>query len=130
MGETILQAMQLGKSYGKHEALHQISFSLKEGEILGIAGENGAGKSTLLSLLATIQKPSHGTICFRGRQITSCKREYRSRMGYVPQEIALFEELSGYENLKFFGRVLHVPRKELKERMEQAVGLPVYDVME
>ena len=117
MGETILQAMQLGKSYGKHEALQDISFSLQEGEILGIAGENGAGKSTLLSLLATIQKPTHGTIYFRGKDITACKKEYRSRMGYVPQEIALFEELSGYDNLKFFAKAGHVPNSELKERI-------------
>ena len=62
MGEIILQAEGIEKAYGKRNILQNVSFVLKEGEILGVAGENGAGKSTLLSLLATIQKPQAGRI--------------------------------------------------------------------
>lgn len=119
MGECILRASELGKSYGKHVALQGVSFSLLEGEILGVAGENGAGKSTLLSLLATTQKPSRGTICFYGKDISTGRKEYRGQIGYVPQEIALFEELSGYDNLAFFGKSYYLKPEVWKTRIEE-----------
>ena len=117
MEEVILQAVELEKTYGKRKVLQGASFSLKEGEILGVAGENGAGKSTLLSLLAGIQKPQAGVVLFHGKDITKTKHVYRMQMGYVPQDIALFEELSGRDNLKFFGRACQVTAKELQERI-------------
>ena len=117
MGEVILLVEQLGKSYGKQIALSDISLGIRTGEILGIAGENGAGKSTLLSLLATAEKPSQGTISFHGENIQSRKRQYREKIGYVPQEIALFEELSGLENLQFFGKAYQLKKAELEERV-------------
>lgn len=119
MEEYILQANSLGKAYRKRIVLQDVSFSLKEGEILGIAGENGAGKSTLLSMLATIQKPSEGHILFDGEDIRSRKRKYRAQLGYVPQDIALFENLSGRDNLMFFGRAFHIPKRELLERIKE-----------
>lgn len=123
MGEFILQAQGIGKAYGKRSVLQDVSFSLKEGEILGVAGENGAGKSTLLSLLAGIQKPQTGTILFDGQDISKEKKSYRKQLGYVPQEIALFEELSGKENLKFFGKACHVSSTELPERMKEVCSI-------
>lgn len=119
MEEVILQAVGLGISYGKHTVLQDVSFSLREGEILGVAGENGAGKSTLLSLLATIRKPQSGSILFYGKDIRKVKQSYHESLGYVPQEIALFEEMSGLDNLKFFGNSYHVPQKELGERIRE-----------
>jgi len=123
MKEVILQTVGLEKSYGKRTVLQDFSFSLQEGEILGVAGKNGAGKSTLLSLLATIQKPQSGRILFYGEDIRVAKRKYRASIGYVPQEIALFEELSGKDNLKFFGSACKVPKKELAERIREACAI-------
>ena len=131
MGEIILQAEGIEKAYGKHNILQNVSFELKEGEILGVAGENGAGKSTLLSVLATIQKPKRGTVYFFGKDISKSKRAYRRQIGYVPQEIALFEELSGKDNLKFFGKACHVPAKELSGRIKEVceiTGFPEEDL--
>lgn len=119
METPILQVTDLGKTYGKRSVLQNLSFSLREGEILGVAGENGAGKSTLLSMLATVQKPDTGTILFQGKDVSKEKRSYRQQLGYVPQEIALFEELSGADNLKFFGKACHVTVKELPERIRE-----------
>ena len=131
MGEIILQAVDIKKAYGKRCILQNVSFELREGEILGVAGENGAGKSTLLSVLATIRKPQGGSVCFCGKDIFKKKRDYRSQMGFVPQEIALFEELSGKDNLKFFGKACHVPVKELPERIKEVceiTGFPEEDL--
>lgn len=123
MGEILLQVNGLEKAYGKRSVLQEISFTLREGEILGVAGENGAGKSTLLSLLATVQKPKAGTILFAGKDIAGDKRNYRKQIGYVPQEFALFEELSGRENWNFFGKACHVPAKELPERIREVCAI-------
>lgn len=131
MGEIILQAEGIEKAYGKHNILQNVSFELREGEILGVAGENGAGKSTLLSVLATIQKPQKGTIYFCGKDISKRRRVYRKQIGYVPQEVALFEELNGKDNLKFFGRACHVPAKELAGRIKEIceiTGFPEEDL--
>lgn len=119
MGEFLLQVSGLGMAYGKRSILQEISFSLKKGEILGVAGENGAGKSTLLSALAGIQKPKKGVVLFNGMDIFKEKRRYRMQLGYVPQEIALFEELTGKDNLQFFGKACHVPASELPERIRE-----------
>lgn len=119
MGEILLQAAELEMAYGKRSILQEVSFSLNAGEILGVAGENGAGKSTLLSALAGIRKPQKGTVFFDGTDISQNKYQYRLQMGYVPQEIALFEELTGRENLKFFGKACHVPTAELPERIRE-----------
>ena len=123
MGELLLQADDLGKKYGRQIVLQKVSFELHMGEILGVAGENGAGKSTLLSLLATTQKPSEGTILYQGKDVSKEKRSYRAELGYVPQEIALFEELSGLDNLMFFGKSYHIPKKELTERIKEICAI-------
>lgn len=131
MGEIILQAEGIEKAYRKRIILQDVSFEVGEGEILGLAGENGAGKSTLLSVLATIRKPQAGKIYFCGKDISKGKRIYRRQMGYVPQEIALFEELSGKDNLKFFGKACHVPAKELDGRIKEVcavTGFPEEDL--
>ena len=122
MEEVILQATDLRKTYGKRCVLRNVCLTVKKGEILGLAGENGAGKSTLIRLLAGIQKPTAGTVFFKGKSIYKDKRNYCSNLGYVPQEIALFEELSGAENLKFFGKACHVSEDELPERIAEVTG--------
>lgn len=119
MEEILLQVAELGMSYGKRSVLQEVSFTLKAGEILGLAGENGAGKSTLLSALAGIHAPKTGKIYFAGRDIYKNKRWYKHQMGYVPQDIALFEELSGRNNLIFFGKASRVPGAVLPERIRE-----------
>lgn len=128
MGEEILRTIELGKVYGKQAALREISISVFAGEILGIAGENGAGKSTLLSLLSTAARPSHGSILFCGEDAKTIRRQYRENIGYVPQEVALFEELSGLENLKFFGKAYQLKGETLTERIQEACSITEFPV--
>jgi len=123
MGDILLQVTELGMSYGKRSVLQEVSFTLEEGKILGIAGENGAGKSTLLSALAGIQPIKTGVVYFKGKDIAGNKRRYKQQIGYVPQDIALFEELSGRDNLKFFGRASRVPGAMLPERIREVCGI-------
>lgn len=123
MEGALLRIEGVGKTYGKYAALKDVSFSLNRGDILGIVGANGAGKSTLLSILGMIQKPSAGEIYFNGDSIWSNRAGYLSRVGYVPQEIALFEELSGRENLQFFGKSYGLSKECLKERIAQVCAL-------
>lgn len=119
MGEILLQVSGLEMSYGKRSVLQDVSLVLQPGKILGIAGENGAGKSTLLSALAGIQSPKKGKIFFDGKEISKNKRQYKRQIGFVPQDIALFEELSGRDNLKFFGKAYRVSGAELSGRIRE-----------
>lgn len=124
--QPVLTVEALGKKYGRHWAVREVCFSLDRGDILGVVGENGAGKSTLLSMLATLAAPSEGCISFFGEDIFKQKKTYRTRIGYVPQEIALFEELSGYDNLEFFAKACQVPKEQIAERIENVCRITCF----
>ena len=123
MEGVLLRIEGLGKTYGKYTALEGVSFSLYPGDILGIVGANGAGKSTLLSILGRIQKPSSGEVYFKGKSILTNRTQYLSSVGYVPQEIALFEEMTGRENLLFFGKSYGLSKECLRERIAEVSAL-------
>lgn len=116
----VLELVEVTKSYNnKKNAVENLSFAMEEGDILGFIGTNGAGKSTTISMIATLQKPDKGDILWRGESILKNPHCIREELGYVPQDIALFENLTGMENLKFWGKSYHVPKSLLKERMEE-----------
>ena len=123
MEGALLRIEGLGKTYGKYAALKDVSFSLHQGDVLGIIGENGAGKSTLLSLVGMIQKPTAGCVYFDEKPVAKYKREYLSNIGYVPQEIALFEELSGKENLLFFGKSYGLSKKQCEGEIQRVLEI-------
>ena len=91
--------------FGKRTVLADVNLSLSRGEVFGLLGPNGAGKSTLLSLLATLIRPAEGDIRMEGVSILSRPKTIRSRMGYVPQEIALHAVLPARENLRFWAGI-------------------------
>ncbi len=128
MEGALLRIEGLGKTYGKYAALKDVSFSLHSGDVLGIIGENGAGKSTLLSLLGMIQKPTAGTVYFEEKATVKNKREYLSHIGYVPQEIALFEELSGRENLLFFGKAYGLSGRAAEAAIQSVLEITEFPV--
>ena len=110
--DTFVKVKNLKKSYGNVEALKGISFEIKRGEILGIVGPNGAGKSTFFSILATISKANSGDIIVDGKSITKDKQYIKKNIGYVPQEIALYYSLSGWDNLNFWAGIYGLSGKE------------------
>lgn len=108
MEEICLEVKNITKSYRRVKAVDGLSFQVKKGQIFGLIGTNGAGKSTTVSMLATLMKPDSGSILFRGEDIARNPSRLRKRTGYVPQDIALYESLSGKDNLKFWAGAQHL----------------------
>lgn len=113
----MLQVTDLNKIYGATTILEEISFSVEAGEIIGLVGENGAGKSTLLNILATLQRPSKGSITLNGRSYQKHKKEIRKQIGFVPQDIAVWEDFSVEENMIFFEKLAW--KKKSKDQLRQ-----------
>lgn len=101
----MIKVSQINKTIRKKNVLHDISFSLYDGDVLGIVGPNGAGKSTLISILATIIKPTKGNVSYYvDDELYS--GDIKDVIGYVPQEIAFYEELTIKDNLLLFGAAI------------------------
>lgn len=101
----MLRVNSLKKRYKKKLVLENLTFTVRPGEIIGLVGENGAGKSTLLRILATIDKPNKGSISFFNYLYSKNRKEIRKYIGYVPQDIAIWEELTVKENMLFFEKL-------------------------
>lgn len=123
---NILEVNHVKKYYKKSKAVDDVTFQVKHGEIFGLIGENGAGKSTMLSMIATLIKPDSGEILFNGKDIVTNPVIIQKKLGYVPQEIALYEMLSGMDNLIFFADMYQLSRQQKKRQIEtviQRIGL-------
>lgn len=123
---TLLKVVELHKAFGSTKAVDGISLEVNKGEVFGLLGPNGAGKSTTISMISTLIKPSSGSITYDGRDIGSEPKAIRKRLGVVPQDIALYPTLSGYENLAFWGSMYGLKGAELKRRIgevSEIIGL-------
>src|SRR5690625_1360043 len=96
---------------------------IEQGEIVGLLGPNGAGKSTAISMLSTLIEPTEGDVIFRKKSVLKKPQSLRRIIGVVPQEIALYEELTAEENLFFFGRLYRMRGNYLKEKIEEVTIL-------
>jgi ABC-2 type transport system ATP-binding protein len=119
----LIEARGLKKYYKKVKAVDGINLEVRKGEILGILGPNGAGKSTTISMLSSLIKPDEGEILFKGTDIIKKPDAVRKTLGVVPQDIALYPDLSALENLKFFGKLYNLKGKELRDRIEEVLDL-------
>lgn len=106
----MLEVKSINKSYGKRQVLENFSMRAEQGEIIGLVGENGAGKSTLLKILATLSKPDSGELYLNGKPYKKYFKEHRKIIGYVPQDIAVWEDLTVLENMKFFAKLSPVKK--------------------
>ena len=123
---AILEVKNLVKKYGELVAVKGISFSVAEGEIFSLLGPNGAGKSTTISVLSTLFPPTSGEATVCGHSVTREAMAVKRSIGVVPQEIALYEDLSALENLHFWGQMYGLSGKALSARVDevlQQIGL-------
>ena len=121
---TMIHIENIEKKYRNYRSLNGISLDIQEGEIFGLLGENGAGKSTLVSILATVLKPSAGNVRMNGLDLRKQKRQIRQMIGFVPQEIALWEDFTVKENFYFWSKfVKEKPSEEKLLGLCEAVSL-------
>jgi ABC-2 type transport system ATP-binding protein len=119
----MLQARDLRKSYGSREVVAGVSFTAAPGEIVGLLGPNGAGKTTTISMICGLVAPDSGSITIAGEAIRDDASDVKRRIGLVPQDLALYEELSALGNLQLFGALYGVSGAKLRERCAQALDL-------
>ena len=118
-----LVAEHLGKRFGTVEALADVSFGAAAGEVLGLLGPNGAGKSTAVGIIAGLVRPDRGSVRIGGDAIGTDAAPAKRRIGLVPQEIALFDELPARMNLRFFGALYGLSGRVLAARVAEALDL-------
>lgn len=118
---SILEVQDLVKKYGDFAAVKGISFDIKEGEIFSLLGPNGAGKTTTISMLSTLYTPTSGNATIGGYSITKDPMAVKQVIGVVPQELALYDDLTARENLIFWGQMYGLSGKSLASRVDEVL---------
>ena len=119
----IVEVRDLVKRYGPFPAVGGLTFDIAEGEIFGLLGPNGAGKTTTISMLATLLPPTEGAAAIAGFDVVRDARKVKEIIGLVPQDIALYLQLSARDNLEFFGRMYGLGGALLRQRIEDALAV-------
>ena len=120
-GEQVVRAEGLRKTFGRRAALDDLSLSVSQGQLYGLAGSNGAGKTTLIRTLCGILRPDHGEAHLLGWRMPSAR--VRSQLGYMPQDFAVYEDLTVLQNLEFFGGLYELRRAQIRERANELLDL-------
>ncbi|MBE0634414.1 ABC transporter ATP-binding protein [Candidatus Bipolaricaulota bacterium] len=119
--ENVIHAQGLRKMYGKRAALDGLSLSVAQGQLYGLAGPNGAGKTTLIRTLCGLLRPDEGEASLLGWKMPSTR--VRSQLGYMPQDFAVYDDLSVMQNLEFFGQLYSLRRAQVRERASELLEL-------
>ncbi len=124
----MIKIHQVSKSFGSFRALNSLSLEVKKGEFYSLLGPNGAGKTTCINIISNILPATAGEVEIAGYNSKTQLKEIKKKIGVVPQEIALYEDLSACENLKFWGKINHVNSFVLKSKIEEILRfLDLYD---
>jgi ABC-2 type transport system ATP-binding protein len=113
---SLLKVQGLTKTFGAIRAVDSVSFEVKPGEIYGLLGPNGAGKTTTIAMISGLLRPDGGEVFVAGASFWADPQKAKRIMGVVPQELAIYEELSGRENLEFWGRMAGLAARDAKTR--------------
>jgi len=126
MPEHAIEVRELGKRFGEVVAVDGVSFAVMPGEVFSLLGPNGAGKSTVISIISGLLRPDRGDAAVMGNSVTGQGTAARRALGVVPQDVALYPDMSARENLFFWGRMYGLGGAELRRRVDElvaAVGL-------
>lgn len=121
MMNEILKVHNLDKSYGEKKVVNEITFDVKQGEILCFLGPNGAGKSTTINILCGILGYNSGEVEYKGKNVKNCLNEFKKKLGVVPQDLAIYEDLSAEKNVRFFASLYGLRGENLKEKTDKAL---------
>jgi len=119
----MLKIEHVSKKFDELIALQDVTFNIRQGEFFGLLGPNGAGKSTLMNIIVGYLLPDSGIISIEGSVMKPDNPDWRRKIGYVPQEISLFLDLSAHQNLKIFGRLYGLTSRNLEEKIEGVLDL-------
>ena len=118
-----VESMNLKKSFGDFQAVKGVTFSAAQGEVLSLLGPNGAGKSTTISMLSGLLEPSDGDACIMGYSVRGDPQAAKAALGVVPQDIALYQDLTARENLDFWGKMYGLRGGTLKARVDETLEI-------
>src|SRR5262245_55720371 len=119
----MLDINNIRKSFGSLVAVDDVSFSLAGGQLVGLLGPNGAGKTTTVSMIAGLLTPDRGEVLVGGKRLASDTDPAKRRIGLVPQDLALYDELSARDNLRFFGSLYNLTGRALDDAINAAMHL-------
>jgi ABC-2 type transport system ATP-binding protein len=123
MTDAYLVATDLHKSFRDLKAVDGVSFSIEKGEIFGLLGPNGAGKTTTIRILSTITTPDSGDVSINGFSLKNQPDKIRGLVGICPQELALYTDMSAFDNLMFFGRMAGLTTTEARDQAMENLKL-------
>ena len=126
MTTNVLECADLRKSFGDLAAVDGVGFHIAPGETYGLLGPNGAGKTTTISMIVGILEADGGSVIVEGEEVTTSTPEWKAAIGFVPQDLAIYPDLSANENLRFFGKLQGMSGPTLNDRvssMLEVVGL-------
>jgi ABC-2 type transport system ATP-binding protein len=119
----LLNVSKLSKSYGDRLAVDNVSFQVQAGQTVGLIGPNGAGKSSTVSMICGLLRPNGGSVELDGVPIAAGPSEVKRKIGYVPQDLALYEDLSARENLRLFASLYGIKGRALAQRSDEVLAL-------
>lgn len=117
----VIEAEQLTKKFGRFVAVDDITFDVEQGEIFGFLGANGAGKTTAMRMLCGLSKPTLGKGSVAGFDIEKQSEKVKANIGYMSQKFALYDDLKVWENLRLYGGIYGVPKKEIDPKIDAAL---------
>jgi ABC-2 type transport system ATP-binding protein len=120
---SVLRCSGLCKRFGEVEAVRGVSFRIAEGETYGLLGPNGAGKTTTISMACGLLEPDAGEVSITGRRLTARSVSEKAAIGYVPQELAIYLDLSARENLRFFARLYGLSPEVARTRVNEVLDV-------
>ena len=121
MSDAVLACRGLRKVFGRRVAVDDVGFAIARGETYGLLGPNGAGKTTTISMVCGLLRRDAGEVIVAGRSVGPDATDAKAAIGLVPQDVALYEDLSARENLRFFGRLQGLDRRELDRRVDEVL---------